>query len=93
MRLIYAAVLAFRRVCGEPIRRLATLIGLTCPTHPSGQGRLRQRNIARRKLIFIFEESRTYAPINCSKKNNPKSLARNNLLEKSFIIPMKKEEV
>jgi hypothetical protein len=35
-RLISATGLAFRRVCGEPPRRLATLSGLTCPTHPAG---------------------------------------------------------
>jgi hypothetical protein len=42
-------MLAFRGACGEPTRRFATLNGLTCPTDPAGQGRLRQRYIARRK--------------------------------------------
>jgi hypothetical protein len=68
-RLISATELAFRRVCGEPPRRLATLSGITCPTHPAGQGRLRQRYIARRKAIFIFEESHPFAPINYAMKN------------------------
>src|SRR5699024_7237399 len=31
---------------------------------PAGQGRLRQRYIARRKLIYIFEESPPCVPIN-----------------------------
>src|SRR5690625_6890833 len=31
---------------------------------PVGQGRLRQRYIARRKLIYIFEESPPSVPIN-----------------------------
>src|SRR5699024_6351582 len=33
---------------------------------PAGQGRLRQRYIARRKLIYIFEESPPSVPINCA---------------------------
>jgi hypothetical protein len=33
-------MLAFRGACGEPTRRFATLIGLTCPADPAGVSHL-----------------------------------------------------
>jgi hypothetical protein len=41
---------------------------LNCPPVPAGQGKLWKQDIARRKLIFIFEESLTLHSNQLSKK-------------------------
>src|SRR5690625_2717166 len=48
----------------EPSHSLRSLRGLKAHAIPAGQGRLRQRYIARRKLVCIFEESPPSVPIN-----------------------------